>query len=129
MERSEQYRLYLLNITAEVMSDEIHELMRYGISPLGVGKARPLNKERQKALRPLLEQINDSIRQAATNMIEKAVTLDDEATAEEWIELMLAELENRSASVGGESAQELDNVKKSINQIRQILNGAIDCHG
>ncbi len=122
MRMNEQYRLYFLNLQVEVMTDEINELMQYGISPLGVGKARPLDKERQKAIRSLLDKVSDTVREAAVNMIEKTVMPVDEAKAEDWINVMLEELRTRTSEIGGEYSEALKEIAGLIDQMGNILN-------
>lgn len=122
MQMNEQYRLYLLNLLVEVMTDEINELMRYGISPLGVGTVRPLDKERQNAIRPLLEKLSDAVRESTVKMIkETVIPANEESTAEEWIKIMLEELKMRASTVGGAYAHELQGVNGMILEMENIL--------
>ncbi len=122
MKTSEHYHLYLLNLLVEVMTEEINELMRYGISPLGVGNVRPLDKELQNAIRPFLEKLSDTVREAAVTMIKEAVLpADEETTSEEWIKIMLEELRTHLASIGGAHEQELKNVPALLDQIEGAL--------
>jgi len=124
MQTSEQYRLYLLNILVEVMTDEISELMRYGISPLGVGNVRPLDRKRQKVIRPLLEKLSNTVREAAVNMIkEDVIPVDEEGTAEEWINIMLKELRTRVSTIGSAYADELQDVNGMLREMENILAG------
>ena len=121
---SEKYRLYYLHIIAEVMIDEMNELMRYGVSPLGVGYVQPLKQDARRKIGPLLALLGDRTRDATEKMIRESINADVSAEkAEDWMKIMLVELEKQAASVGGAYAQEAEEVRGLLSQIRDILNG------
>jgi hypothetical protein len=125
---SEKYRLYYFHLLVEVMIDEINELMRYGVSPFGVGDVQPFKQDLRKKIGPILAMLADRTRGAAEKMLQESMTTDNAATAEDWMKIMLVELEKQATSVGSAYAHELENVKGLLNQIREILNGAYEGH-
>jgi ABC-type enterochelin transport system substrate-binding protein len=126
---SEKYRFYYLHLLTEVMIDEMNELMRYGVSPLGVGYVQPLKQDVRQKISPLLAMLADRIRDATEKMIPKSTTTDVNAeTAEDWMKIMLAELEKQTASVGSVYAHEREKVRGLLNQIKEILNKGKEGH-
>ncbi len=122
---NEKYKLYYLHILAEVMIEEMNELMRFGVSPLGVGYVQPLKQDVRQKVGPLLAMLADLTRDATEKMIQESMTADVNAeTAEDWMKIMLIELEKQAASVGGAYAHEVEEVRGLLDQIRAILNGA-----
>jgi hypothetical protein len=123
---SEKYRLYHLHLFIVLMMEEINELIRYGIAPLGFGYVRPLKMELQEKIRPLLEKISDFVREATTNMIEKTATpAGDEVEAEDWIRVMLEELKTRVSPVGDDYGNEMKKISSLLLEISAILDGNI----
>ena len=121
---SEKYRLYHLHLFVEVMTEEMGELMRYGVSPLGVGYVRPLEKERQKKLRPLLTKLADHIKEASEKMIAESVSAHDKAaTPEEWMRTMLDELRTRVSSLDDAYRQDINLVTALIHGMEDVLAG------
>ncbi len=119
---SENYRLYHLHLFVEVMTEEMGELMRYGVSPLGVGDINPLNKDQQDKLRPLLMKIADCVKDATEKIIEEDVAAPDQpVTVEEWMRIMLEELRTRVSAIGDAHAQELKPVLRLIDEMNDNL--------
>jgi hypothetical protein len=120
----EKYRLYHLHLLTEVMIEEMRELIRYGVSPLGVEYVPPLEKERQEKLRPLLTKLAESIKEAAGKMIEDGVAAPHGSlTSEEWLRIMLEELRMRVSTIGDSYAQELKGVTGFLHEMENVLAG------
>ena len=121
---SEKYRLYHLYLFVEVMTEEMNELMRFGVSPLGVGYINSLNKDQQDKLRPLLMKIADCVKDTTEKIIEEGVAAPDTpVTSEEWVRIMLEELRTRVSAIGDTSAQELKGVTGLLHEMEDILEG------
>jgi hypothetical protein len=121
---SEKYRLYHLHLFVEVMTEEIGELMRYGVSPLGVGYVEPLKKDLQKKIRPILMKIADCVKDAAEKKIEDGVAAPDEPfTSEEWVRTMFEELRTRVSALDDAYGQDINPVMALIHQMEDILAG------
>ena len=125
---SEKYKLYYLHIIAEVIIDEMNGLMLSGVSPLGVGYVQPLKQDVRQKIGPLLAMLVDQTRDATEKMIQESMTMDNVETAEDWMKIMLIELEKQAASVGGSYAHEVEKVRGLLNQIRDILNETHESH-
>lgn len=120
----EKYRLYHLHLFAEVMIEEMSELLRSGFSPLGVGHVMPLAKELQKKIDPLLMKAADRIKEASDKMIAESVAARDKgSTPVEWMRTMLEELRTRVSAIETPYALELGSVTGLIREMEDILAG------
>lgn len=118
----EKYRLYHLHLFAEVMIEEMSELMRSGVSPIGLGYVMPINKDQREKLHPILEKTADRIRETTEMIIEESASSSNETdTSEEWMRMMLEELKMRVSTIGDVYALELKDIVGLINEIEDIL--------
>ncbi len=121
---SKKYRLYHLLLFAEVVIEEMNEVMRYGVSPLGVGYMEPLKKDVQVKIRSTLIKIEECVNDAAEKMIKNDVAAPDGSlTSEEWLRMMLEELRTRVHAIETPYAQELKPITGLIQEMNDILAG------
>jgi len=118
----ERYALYLLHLLIGVMNEEMNELTRYGIPPIGVGHVMPLKKDSREQILDLLIKIDGIIKEAALKMVEDAVVLkEDKDEMNEWIRAMFEELKTRASSLSGIYGDEMQKVNGLIQRIEAIL--------
>jgi hypothetical protein len=119
---SDKYALYLLHLLIGVMNEEMSELTRYGIPPIGVGHVMPLKKDSREKILDLLIKIDGIIKEAALKMIEDTVVLKkNKDEMNEWIRAMLEELKTRAASLSGIYGDEMQKVVVLLHEINEIL--------
>ena len=119
---SDKYALYLLHLLIGVMNEEMSELTRYGIPPIGVGHVMPLKKDSREKILDLLIKIDGIIKEAALKMVEDAVVLkEDKDEMNEWIRAMFEELKTRASSLSGIYGDEMQKVNGLIQRIEAIL--------
>jgi hypothetical protein len=118
---NEKYALYLLHLVVEMMSGEMQELVRYGVSPNGIGYMQPLRKDLQEKMLSLFEKIDVLVRDATVKMIEKAATPGNEEQVTEWIRAMLTKTRVLASMVGDTYGVERDKIMGLINDAEKIL--------
>lgn len=118
---SERYALYLLHLFIGVMTEEMDDLARYGITPVG-GQAAPLEKDLQEKIFPLLAKLDEVLGEAVREMIAESASEKggrDETVS--WIKAMLGELERRISFLGAGYKSTIEKTKELINEIEQLM--------
>jgi hypothetical protein len=119
---SDRYALYLLHLLIGVMNEEMNELTRYGIPPIGVGHVMPLKKDSREKILDLFIEIDGIIKEAALKMIEDTVVLkEDKDEMNEWTRAMLEELKTRASSLSAIYGDEMEKMNGLIHKIEAIL--------
>jgi hypothetical protein len=116
----EKYALYLLHLVVEIMSNQAHELVQYGVSPIGCGHMRPLSKNLQENVLAIFAEIGDLTQDTTVKMIEESAAPGEEQ-AVEWIKTMLAEIRTLTSLVGDTYGVERDKIRDLINDAEKIL--------
>jgi hypothetical protein len=120
---NEKYALYLLHLLIGVMNEEINELIRYGIPPIGVGYVMPLKKDSREKIFTLLIKIDEIVKEAVLKMIEDTVVSKEEKDeTNKWIKAMLEKLKDRASSLSGIYKDEMEKVNGLIHEIEMLLN-------
>jgi len=120
---SDKYELYLLHLFVGVMYEEMYELIRFGIPPIGVGHATSLEKDLQEKILPLFIKIDEFIKETALKMIGDSVsTKEDENDALQWVNVMLEELKRRVSFLRSSYGKEMEQVTALLQEIDEILN-------
>jgi hypothetical protein len=118
---NEKYALYLLHLVVEMMSGEMQELVRYGVSPNGIGYMQPLRKDLQEKILTLFEKIDELAWDATVKMIKKVAAPKTEEQVTEWIMAMLAVTRVLASMVGDTYGVERDKIMGLINDAEKIL--------
>jgi hypothetical protein len=104
------------------MSEEMDELIRYGVPPIGVGYVMPLKKDLQEKILTLLTKIDEIIKEAALKMIEDSVVLKEEKDGtNKWVKAMLEELKDRASLLSGIYGDEVKKVNGLVHEIEMLL--------
>ena len=99
---NERYALYLLHLYVGVMTEEMDDLARYGITPVG-GQTAPLGKGLQEKISPLFAKLDEVLGEAAWEMVEKSASgKGGGEKTEAWIGAMLEELERKISFLGAD---------------------------
>jgi len=124
---NEKYALYLLHLLIGVMNEEMNELIRYGVPPIGVGYVMPLKKDSREKILTLLIKIDEIVKEAALKMIEDTVALkEDKDEMNEWTRAMLEELKTRASSLRGIYGDEMQKVIVLLHEIKEILDRHVE---
>jgi hypothetical protein len=119
---NEKYALYLLHLLIGVMNEEMNELIRYGVPPIGVGYVMPLKKDLREKILTLLIKIDEIIKEAALKMIEDTVVSKEEKDGtNKWVKAMLEELKDRASSLSGIYGDEVEKVNGLVHEIEMLL--------
>jgi hypothetical protein len=119
---NEKYALYLLHLLIGVMNEEMDELIRYGVPPIGVGYVMPLKKDLQDKILTLLTKIDEIIKEAALKMIEDSVVSKGEKDGtNKWVKAMLEELKDRASLLSGIYGDEVEKVNGLVHEIEMLL--------
>ena len=118
---NERYALYLLHLYIGVMTEEMEDLARYGITPVGRQTA-PLEKDLQEKISPLFAKLDEVLGEAVREMIEKSASgKGDREETEAWIRAMLEELERKISFLGADYKSTFEKTKELINEIRKLM--------
>ena len=118
---SERYALYLLHLYIGVMTEEMDDLARYGITPAG-GQAAPLEKDLQEKIFPLLAKLDEVLGDSVREMIAESASAKggrEETVA--WIKTMLGELERRISLLGAGYKNDIKKTKELINETEKLM--------
>ncbi len=119
---NEKYSLYLLHLLVGLMYEELYELMRFGIPPIGVGHVIPFGKDLQEKILSLLKKMDEIIKGTALKMIEDTVVSKEEKDeTNKWIKAMLEELKDRASSLSGIYEDEMEKINGLIHEIEMLL--------
>jgi hypothetical protein len=119
---NEKYALYLLHLLIGLMNEEMNELIRYGVPPIGVGYVMPLKKDLREKILTLLIKIDEIIKEAALKMIEDTVVSKEEKDGtNKWVKAMLEELKDRASSLSGIYGDEVEKVNGLVHEIGMLL--------
>ncbi|MDA8157228.1 MAG: hypothetical protein M0Z52_12390 [Actinomycetota bacterium] len=122
---TERYALYLLHLYVGVMTGEMDDLARYGITPVG-GRTAPLKKDLQEKISLLLAKLDEVLGEAVREMIAESASgivsgrLGREETTA-WIGAMLEELERRISFLGTAYKNNIERTKDLINEIEKLM--------
>jgi len=118
----EKYALYLLHLLIGVMNEEMIDLMRYGVSPIGVGYVMPLKKDLREKIFTLLIKIDEIIKEAALKMIEDTVVSKEEKDeTNKWIKAMLEILKGRASLLSSIYEYEVEKISSLVHEIEKLL--------
>lgn len=122
---NERYALYLLHLYVGVMTEEMDDLARYGITPVG-GRTAPLKKDLQEKISLLLAKLDEVLGEAVREMIAESASGivsgrvgREEPTA--WIGAMLEELERKISFLGADYKSTFEKTKELINEIKKLM--------
>lgn len=119
---NEKYALYLLHLLIGVMNEEMIDLMRYGVSPIGVGYVMPLKKDLREKIFTLLIKIDEIIKEAALKMIEDTVVSKEEKDeTNKWIKAMLEILKGRASLLSSIYEYEVEKISSLVHEIEKLL--------
>ncbi|MBM4140779.1 MAG: hypothetical protein FJ242_04680 [Nitrospira sp.] len=98
------------------------DLMRYGVSPIGVGYVMPLKKDLREKIFTLLIKIDEIIKEAALKMIEDTVVSKEEKDeTNKWIKAMLEILKGRASLLSSIYEYEVEKISSLVHEIEKLL--------
>jgi hypothetical protein len=126
---SDRYALYLLHLLIGVMNEEMNDLMRYGITPIGVGRITPLRTDLREKMLDVFIRMDETVKNAALEMVKDSVSTKDENAALQWMHVMLEELKKRVSSLKGTYGDEMEKVAMMLDEIDEILDQNVEGEG
>jgi hypothetical protein len=126
---SDRYALYLLHLLIGVMNEEMNDLMRHGITPIGVGRITPLRTDLREKMLDVFIRMDETVKNAALEMVKDSVSTKDENAALQWMHVMLEELKKRVSSLKGTYGDEMEKVAMMLDEIDEILDQNVEGEG
>jgi len=118
----EKYQLYLFYLIIEMLTEEITDLIKLGISPIGIGYVKPLSKDVQWKIIPLLSEIEESVKETTLKMIEESVpSVSHKDTVTDWMQPIIEELIIRASALREIYGDTTENVIGLLHKIENIL--------
>ena len=118
----EKYQLYLFYLIIEMLTEEITDLIKLGISPIGIGYVKPLSKDVQWKIIPLLSEIEESVKETTLKMIEESVpSVSNKDTVTDWMQPIIEELIIRASALREIYGDTMENVIGLLHKIENIL--------
>lgn len=122
MRISDKYELYLFHLFLGVIRDEMLDLARFGIPPIGVGQVTPLDKEPREKILDLVLKIDVVVKDACVRMIEESAsaTHNDDETRQ-WIKTIIDALKRRASLLMESYGMEMGEVEGLLHEIEEVL--------
>jgi hypothetical protein len=118
---NDRYALYLLHLLIGVMNEEMNDLMRYGIIPIGAGRVTPIKSDLRQKIFDLFIRMDETVKNAALRMVEDSVSAQEENNALQWMHVMLEKLRERVSTLRGSYGDVMEEVTLLLNEIDKIL--------
>lgn len=119
---SDKYELYRLHLLLGIAYEEVFDLVKFGIPPMGVGHVAPLKKDLQEKILPLFLEVDGVVKDACVKMIEESLAeADNDDDAILWMKTIVQALRMRASSLMEAYGSEMERVGKSLDDINGFL--------
>jgi hypothetical protein len=119
---SDKYELYLFHLFLGIAYEETSDLVKFGIPPTSAGHVSPIGQDLREKILPLFLEMDGVVKEACIKMIEESVSATDNGDdAVPWIKTIVHALKMRSSLLMKACGNEMEKVRKLLDEIDGIL--------